>query len=72
MIRASAKAGRKLMIAYRAQYEPFNLEVMRLAHSGELGELKLVVSDHGRNLDPSRPRRPVADERQAGRRRRAL
>lgn len=55
MIRASAKAGRKLMVAYRAQYEPFNLEVMRLAQSGELGTLKLVVSDHGRNLDPSDP-----------------
>ena len=55
MIRASVKAGRKLMVAYRAQYEPFNLEVMRQAHSGELGKLKLVVSDHGRNLDPSDP-----------------
>ena len=37
-----------------------------------LGTLKLVVSDHGRNLDPSDPGRPVADERQAGRRRFAL
>src|SRR4051812_26900452 len=55
MIRASQRAGRKLMVAYRAQYEPFNLEVMRQAQSGELGKLKLVVSDHGRNLDPSDP-----------------
>jgi glucose-fructose oxidoreductase len=55
MIRASLRAGRKLMVAYRAQYEPFNLEAIRLAHSGDLGKLKLVVSDHGRNLNPSDP-----------------
>lgn len=55
MIGAVRDAGRKLMIAYRAQYEPFNLEAMRLARSGALGRLRLVTSDHGRTLDPSDP-----------------
>jgi predicted dehydrogenase len=55
MINAAKKQERKLMIAYRAQYEPFNLKAIELARSGKLGKLKLVTSDHGRNLDPKDP-----------------
>lgn len=56
MIDACSKANRKLMIAYRAQYEPYNLEAIKMARSQkELGKLKVIVSDHGRNLDPSDP-----------------
>ncbi|OKH54512.1 glucose-fructose oxidoreductase [Calothrix sp. HK-06] len=55
MIDAAKKATRKLMIAYRAQYEPFNLAAIKYARSGQLGKLKLVTSDHGRNLDPKDP-----------------
>ncbi len=55
MIEAAKKSDRKLMIAYRAQYEPFNLAVIQLAQGGKLGKLKAIVSDHGRNLDPKEP-----------------
>lgn len=55
MIRAGREAGRKLMIAYRAQYEPYNLEAIRMAREGELGTIRLVTSDHGRILDPKVP-----------------
>lgn len=55
MIDACNKANRNLMIAYRSQYEPFNLAAIQIAQSGELGKLKAIVADHGRNLDPSDP-----------------
>ncbi|WP_341530905.1 Gfo/Idh/MocA family oxidoreductase [Nostoc sp. UHCC 0302] len=55
MINAAKKSDRKLMIAYRAQYEPYNLAAIELAQSGKLGKLKAIVSDHGRNLDPKDP-----------------
>ncbi len=55
MIQAGEDAGKKLMIAYRAQYEPYNLKAMDLARNGALGRLKLITSDHGRVLDPSDP-----------------
>ncbi|MBP5975217.1 Gfo/Idh/MocA family oxidoreductase [Brasilonema sp. CT11] len=55
MIDAAKKANRKLMIAYRAQYEPYNLATIQLARSGKLGKLKLITSDHGRNLNPKEP-----------------
>jgi predicted dehydrogenase len=54
MIAACRAAGRKLMIAYRMQYEPLNREAIRLARAGELGDLKLFVADNGQNVgDPT-------------------
>jgi predicted dehydrogenase len=55
MIDACRKADRKLMIAYRAQYEPFNLEAMRLCRSGELGRIVTITADHGRQIEPEKP-----------------
>lgn len=55
MIEACRAAGRKLMTAYRAQYEPYNLEAIRLARSGELGRIVSIVADHGRTVDPKNP-----------------
>ncbi len=55
MIDAAKKRDRKLMIAYRAQYEPYNLAAIELTRSGKLGKLKSITSDHGRNLDPKDP-----------------
>lgn len=57
MIDACQQADRKLMIAYRAQYEPYNLAAIKLARGAgqELGQLKMIVADHGRNLDPNEP-----------------
>jgi predicted dehydrogenase len=57
MIDACRGANRKLMIAYRAQYEPYNLAAIEIARgkNKELGQLKVLVSDHGRVLNPSEP-----------------
>jgi glucose-fructose oxidoreductase len=54
MIRAGQEAGRKLMIAYRAQFEPHNVEAIRMARAGEIGPVRFVTSDHGRILDPTK------------------
>jgi len=54
MIDAARKARRKLMVAYRCRYEPFNQEMIRMARERELGPVKLVVADHGFNIgDPT-------------------
>lgn len=55
MIAACRQADRRLMVAYRAQYEPFNMKAIELCRGGELGRIKLVNSDHGRTLDPQDP-----------------
>ncbi len=54
MIDAGRKADRKLMVAYRCRYEPFNQEMIRMARSQELGTIKVIESDHGFNMgDPT-------------------
>ena len=55
MIDACARTQRKLMVAYRAHFEPHNLEAQRLLQAGTIGELKLIVADHARMLDPQQP-----------------
>ncbi|WP_426059667.1 Gfo/Idh/MocA family protein [Hymenobacter sp. B1770] len=53
MIDACRKAGKQLMVAYRAQFEPFNLEAIDRIKKGELGKLRYVTSDHGRQVKPT-------------------
>ncbi len=54
MIDAARKADRKLMVAYRCRYEPFNKEMIRMAREQELGPVKVIVADHGFNIgDPT-------------------
>jgi predicted dehydrogenase len=54
MISAAQAANRKLMIAYRCQYEPFNREMIRMAREKELGDVKVILADHGFNIgDPA-------------------
>ena len=55
MINACKAANVKLMVAYRAQYEPYNLEAIRVCRSGELGKMVAISSDHGRMIDPAKP-----------------
>lgn len=67
MIDACQQAGRKLMIAYRMQYEPYNREVIGMAR-GRAGQAQGL---HGvQRPAPGRPA-PVAPEEGAVRRRRA-
>ena len=54
MIDAARKADRKLMVAYRCRYEPYNREAIRIARSGELGPTKVIVADCGFKIgDPT-------------------
>ncbi len=54
MIDAARKADRKLMVAYRCHYEPFNQEAMRITRAGELGKTQTILTDAGFPIgDPS-------------------
>src|SRR5215475_2672060 len=54
MIDAGRKANRKLMVAYRCRYEPYNQEAIRVARSNELGTTKVILADAGFNMgDPN-------------------
>ena len=53
MIDAAHRAGRKLMVAYRCRYEPYNQEAIRIARSQELGPTQMILADTGFNMgDP--------------------
>jgi len=54
MIDAARKANRKLMVAYRCRYEPFNQEAIRIARSGEMGRTQMILADTGFKIsDPT-------------------
>jgi predicted dehydrogenase len=54
MIDAARQAGRKLMVAYRCRYEPYNQEAIRIARSQELGRIQVILADAGFNIgDPN-------------------
>lgn len=54
MIAACEGAGRTLGVAYRAHFEAHNVEAHRLLREGAIGDLKLIVADHARILDPAK------------------
>ncbi|WP_420392157.1 Gfo/Idh/MocA family protein [Acuticoccus sp.] len=56
IIDAARAADRKLMIAYRAHFEPHNVAAKALIDGGALGEVWYATSSHHRPLDPSMPR----------------
>ena len=61
MIAAGRAAGKKLMIGYRAQFDPYNRRAIELVRGrdgqgGEIGTPRLVVGAHGRLLDLGDPR----------------
>lgn len=47
MIDTARKADRKLMVAYRCRYEPYNQEAIRIARSHELGATQMILADAG-------------------------
>jgi predicted dehydrogenase len=54
MIDSARKAQRKLMVAYRCRYEPFNQEMIRMAREKVLGPVQVIVADHGFSIgDPT-------------------
>lgn len=56
MIAASERADRKLMIAYRAHFEPHNERALQMKRDGAFGDVKLLLAATMRSLDLSRPR----------------
>ena len=49
MIDACKQANRKLMIAYRCQYEPHHRAMIGMIRSKELGTVKVIQADNGQN-----------------------
>ncbi|WP_138501819.1 Gfo/Idh/MocA family protein [Nostoc sp. PA-18-2419] len=49
MIDACKQANRKLMIAYRCQYEPHHRAMIGMIRSKELGTIKVIQADNGQN-----------------------
>ena len=52
MVDACKAANKKLMIAYRCQYEPTNLHAMKLIRDGALGRIEAIESANGFNIKP--------------------
>jgi predicted dehydrogenase len=53
MIEACRKAGKKLMIAYRSQYEPLDRTLVKMIRDKKLGTLKEFISVNSQNMgDP--------------------
>ena len=49
MIDACKQANRKLMIAYRCQYDPYHRAVIQMVRNKELEPVKLIQADNGQN-----------------------
>src|SRR5215472_1159678 len=47
MIEACNKAGVRLSLGYRLHFDPYNLEMMRLAKEKKYGNIKRVFASHG-------------------------
>ncbi|HEX6038020.1 Gfo/Idh/MocA family oxidoreductase [Longimicrobium sp.] len=56
MIQACRAAGRKLMIAYRAQFEPHALLARQMITEGRIGDVQSIAGEHGRMLELDKPR----------------
>jgi predicted dehydrogenase len=50
MVDACRTANKKLMIAYRCQYEPTNLRAIQLIRDGKLGTIESIESSNGFNI----------------------
>jgi predicted dehydrogenase len=55
MIAAGRRANRKLMIAYRSHFEPFNVEAMRLMQQKTVGDIRLVRTEQSYRMGPTSP-----------------
>src|SRR5215468_5447179 len=53
MIKTCESAGKKLMIAYRCQYEPANLRAVQLIREGKLGSIQSIESAFGFPIAPN-------------------
>jgi predicted dehydrogenase len=54
MVAEAKAAGRQLAIAYRCQFDPHHLELVRLAREGSLGAVKMIEAGFGYSIgDPN-------------------
>jgi predicted dehydrogenase len=53
MIAASEASGKKLMIAYRCHFEPFNLRAMELMREGAVGKIKTIETAQTYRMGPT-------------------
>jgi len=51
MIDAARTADRKLMVAYRCRYEPYNQEAIRITRAQELGPTQIILANAGWRID---------------------
>lgn len=56
MIAAGRRANRKLMIAYRSHFEPFNVEAMKLMSQKAVGDIRLLRTEQSYRMGPTTPR----------------
>jgi glucose-fructose oxidoreductase len=66
MIAACEKAGTKLMIAYRLHFEEANLEAVKIATSGELGEIRIFSSTFSQQIEEDNVRVTEPESRGGG------
>jgi len=66
MIDAAEQNQAKLMIAYRLHFEAGNLEAIRLAESGKLGDLRIFTSEFAQQVNGDNVRVTEATERGGG------
>ena len=55
MIAASQRADRRLMIAYRCHFEPYNLKAMELMREEAVGKLRLIRTQQSYRMGPTSP-----------------
>jgi glucose-fructose oxidoreductase len=66
MIAACEKSKTKLMIAYRLHFEEANLEAVKIASSGKLGDLRIFSSIFSQQVDPGNARATEPESRGGG------
>ncbi len=55
MIAASQRANRKLMIAYRCHFEPYNMKAMELMKQQAAGQLRTIRTEQSYRMGPTSP-----------------
>ncbi|UZK70201.1 Gfo/Idh/MocA family oxidoreductase [Sphingomonas sp. S1-29] len=55
MIAAGKRANRKLMIAYRSHFEPYNVEAMKLMRQKAVGDVRLLRTEQSYRMGPTSP-----------------
>lgn len=57
MIAAGRRANKKLMIAYRVHFEPYNLQAMELMAQKAIGDLRVLRTEQSYRMGPTTPAR---------------